>query len=262
MPKRAHPSAVPLVWTQPAPPARHRSLGRDEIVAAAIALADAHGPDALTMKAVAGRLGPFTPMALYRYVQSKDGLLDLMLDAAIGTVPLPDRPGPDWRADLRAVATRTREMIKRHPWYASLVHTRPPVGPNAMRRTEFMLAVLAGRGSAVSAAMTFAALIDRHVFGAGLQEAQEARFNVAQGIDSTEKLLDAITSLHEVAAAHDLPLLASWLARPATGPADEQFDLGLTFLLDGIAARLPPDAHRAGSASRPAARRPPRSTPR
>ena len=131
-----------------------------------------------------------------------------------------------------------------------------------MRRTEFMLAVLVGRGAAIDEAMTFAALIDRHIFGSGLQEMQEVRFNEAHGLDSTKKLLDAISSLHSVAAAAGLPLLASWLARPATGPADEQFSLGLTFLLDGISARLPAGARRATSANRPAARRPPRSAPR
>jgi AcrR family transcriptional regulator len=251
MPKRLSARAVPLVWTQPAPAERHRSLGRDEIVAAAIALVDADGPDALTMKAVAGRLGPYTPMALYRYVQSKDGLVDLMLDAVIGTVPVPEQPGRDWRADLRAVATATREMIKRHAWYAWLVHTRPPVGPNTMRRTEFMLAVLVERGATVPAAMTFAALIDRHIFGSGLQEAQEARFNERHGLDRPEHVIAAIASVRDLAIADGrLPLLASWLAEPTAGSVDEQFELGLDFLLDGIATRLP-RRRRASTAPRP-----------
>ncbi len=92
---------APLIWTQPPPPPRQRSLGRAEIVAAAIGLADEEGPAALTMKAVAARLGPYSAMALYRYVHSKDGLIDLMLDAA--TAEIPGRPsrdltgGPTWR---------------------------------------------------------------------------------------------------------------------------------------------------------------------
>ena len=240
MPKRSSADGLTLIWTQPPPPARHRALGRDEIVAAAIAVADADGPDAVTMKAVAGRLGPYTPMALYRYVQSKDGLVDLMLDSAIRTVPVPERPGLHWRADLRAVAAGTREMIKRHPWYAWLVHTRPPVGPNTMRRTEFMLTVLVGQGATIAAAMTFAALIDRHIFGSGLQEAQEARFNQRHGLDRPEDLIAAIASVRELAAADGrLPLLTSWLAEPTADTVDEQFELGLDFLLDGIAKRLP-----------------------
>src|SRR2546429_6213291 len=92
--------AAALIWVQPPPPPRRRSRGREEIVAAAIALADEAGPGALTMKAVAARLGPYTAMALYRYVHSKDGLVDLMLDAATAEIPRPAQPGPGWRADL------------------------------------------------------------------------------------------------------------------------------------------------------------------
>src|ERR1700755_2775236 len=114
---------APLIWTQPAPPPRQRSLGREEIVAAAIALADETGAAALTMKAVAARLGPYSAMALYRYVHSKDGLVDLMLDAATAEIPRPVQPGPDWRADLEELAAQTRQMTRRHPWYAALYHT-------------------------------------------------------------------------------------------------------------------------------------------
>src|SRR3954453_17722428 len=85
---RAKLNSVELIWTQPPPPARQRNLGRPEIVAAAMAVADEGGAEAVTMKAVAARLGPYTPMALYRYVGSKDGLVDLMLDAAIAEVAL------------------------------------------------------------------------------------------------------------------------------------------------------------------------------
>jgi AcrR family transcriptional regulator len=178
-------------------------------------------------------------MALYRHVGSKDGLVDLMLDAAIAEVPVPEVPGGDWRADLVAIATETRAMLRRHPWYAGLVHTRPPAGPHAMRRLEFLLRVLVDRGATVDAAMTYAAMLDRHVFGSGLQEAQEARFAAQHGLDSAESLAAAVTSLHDLAAADGrLPLLASWLAQPAGESVDAQFALGLRFLLDGIAAEL------------------------
>src|ERR1700750_298656 len=106
------PGPAPIIWTQPPPPPRQRSLGRAEIVTAAIGLADEAGAGALTMKAVAARLGPYSAMALYRYVHRKDGLVDLMLDAATAEVPRAVQPGPDWRADLLELATQTRQMIK------------------------------------------------------------------------------------------------------------------------------------------------------
>src|SRR5437879_6238009 len=150
MSKSSEPGPAPPIWTLPPPPPRQRALGREEIVASASALADEAGAGALTMKAVAARLGSYSPMALYRYVHSKDGLVDLMLDAVIAEVPVPDRPGDDWRADLHAVATHTRRMIERHPWYAVLTHTRPPVGPHMMRRLDFMLAVLTSQGGTLA----------------------------------------------------------------------------------------------------------------
>ncbi|MEU8269307.1 TetR family transcriptional regulator [Sphaerisporangium sp. NPDC049002] len=95
---------VPLVWNQPPPPPRQRALGRGEIVAAAIALADEAGPSALTMKAVAARLGPYSPMALYRYVHSKEGLVDLMLALARLSTRLMARP-PIRQEGLSSVRT-------------------------------------------------------------------------------------------------------------------------------------------------------------
>jgi AcrR family transcriptional regulator len=230
---------APLIWTQPPPPERQRFLGRQEIVAAAIDLADDAGSAALTMKAVAARLGPYSPMALYRYVSNKDGLIDLMLDAVTAEIPVRARPEGEWRAALRRLALDTRAMIKRHPWYAVLIHTRPPVGPHLMRRLEYMLTVLVGQGATVDAAMTYAALIDRHILGTGLHEAEEARMNRRHGLDDPARLIAALRATLELAEQGRHPLLARWLADPAGATPDEQFDLGLEFLLDGIAGRLP-----------------------
>jgi AcrR family transcriptional regulator len=240
MGKREGGDPVELIWNQPPPPPRQRALGREEVVAAAIALADEAGAAALTMKAVASRLGPYSPMAIYRYVVNKDGLVDLMLDAAAGEVPVPARPSGDWRADLAELAADTRKMIKKHGWYAQLVHTRPPAGPHMMRRVEFMLTVLAEEGVVAAQGMSYAALLDRHVFGSGLQEAAEAGMSSRYGLQDAETFRAGIATMHDLAAADGrLPHLTGWLARPSGPGPDEQFDLGLELLLDGISARLP-----------------------
>lgn len=232
-------SLAPLIWTLPSPPARQRSLGREEIVSAAINLADEAGLEALTMHALAARLGSYSAMALYRYVRSKDGLIDLMLDAAIAEIPLPERPSKDWRADLHTLAVLTRQMTQRHAWYPVLFHARPPAGPHMMSRLEFMLAVLGGRGASLADAMTYAALIDRHIYGSGLQEAEEARMTRRLGLEEPAAMASAFAVIRELAAASgQYPNLACWLARPAGPSADEQFELGLRFLLDGIASLL------------------------
>nr|WP_202889955.1 TetR/AcrR family transcriptional regulator [Actinopolymorpha rutila] len=214
-------------------------MRREEIVRAAVEVADEGGRHALTMQAVAARLGPVTPMALYRHVGSKDGLTDLMLDAAVAEVEVPDAAGSDWRSDLTGLAARTWQMIVRHPWWAELVHTRPPAGPHLMRRTEFMLTVLTGQGLSVGQAMTYAALLDRHLVGAGLQAAEEHRMRVRYGLEGAGDFVAAIRAMSDLADEARCSLLRDWLSAP-TGPSDDDsVALGVEFLLDGVAARLP-----------------------
>ncbi|MGW7535095.1 TetR/AcrR family transcriptional regulator [Amycolatopsis sp. NPDC054798] len=164
---------TPPIWLLPEPPERGWGLGRVDIVNAAVRLADHGGAEALTMRAVAKELGASTPMSLYRYVHSKDGLVDLMLDLANSEVRTPEVPGEDWRGELTAVAGDTWAMTKRHPWYARLVHQRPPAGPNASRRTEFVLATFDRLGQDLSSALGYARLLDGYVIGQALQWAEE-----------------------------------------------------------------------------------------
>lgn len=207
---------------------------------AAIAIADEGGLPALTMSAVAERLGSYTPMALYRYVHSKDGLVDLMLDAVTASIDIPEQPTGDWRADLHGVATRTWDVVKRHIWYAQLVSSRPPVGPHMLRRTEFILAALTRHGVPVTDAMTYLAVLDRYIIGVALQEAEERQMRARYGIASPEKFLAALEPVRKLAGADGrCPTFVRWLEAPSGPTLDEQFQLGLACLLDGFAARLP-----------------------
>lgn len=233
------PSRLPaLVWLRPEPPAR-RTLGRDAIVEAGIRVADSRGAEALTMAAVAAELGSFTAMALYRYVGSKDGLVDLMLDRVVGEVALPDPAGRDWRAACRRLALDSWAMAQRHPWYPELVHTRPPLGPNTLRRTEATLTVLHAAGLGVTEALGYVAMLDRHVFSAVVSGAQERAMAKAYGIDGPEGLAGAVTALRRVVAGQgEYPLLAGWMSAPDGLSAEDQMTAGLDFLLDGIARRV------------------------
>jgi len=123
-----------LIWHHPEPPGRKNALTRAAVVRTAIELADTGGVAALTMRAVADALGVSTPMSLYRYVLNKDGLVDLMLDEVSAEVAVPAEPSGDWRADLRGLATSLWAMIGRHRWYAELVDSRPPFGPDPAAR--------------------------------------------------------------------------------------------------------------------------------
>lgn len=231
----------PSIWTRPLPAPRRRSLSRDAILRAAIQVADAGGVEGLTMQHVAQALGAFTPMALYRYVYSKDGLVDLMLDAALGEIEPPAPAGTPWRDAVHALAVNTWAMLKRHPWFAELVHTRPPLGPHALRRTEFLLATFHSLGADLGTALGYVSLVERLVIGLAVQAAEEARAQPEVDFSTPSGAHAALAPLRTLTTSTSAyPTLAQWAAAPAGPDADAQLELGLTFLLDGIAARHRP----------------------
>ena len=100
---------------------KRRPLRREAIVAAAIALADEQGVDALTMRNLADRRG-YKVMSLYNHVANKDELLALMVDEVVGEVaaPSPELPPPE---AVRALAIATRAVLVRHPWAPATAST-------------------------------------------------------------------------------------------------------------------------------------------
>ncbi|WKV70783.1 TetR/AcrR family transcriptional regulator [Streptomyces sp. PCS3-D2] len=141
-----------LLWRasgQPAQPGRRgprQGLSVDAVVRAATVLADEEGLAALTMRALAQRLG-VTPMTLYTYVPGKAELLDLMLDDAyLRMERRPADPKEPWRARVTRVAEDNRDLMLRHPWITGLAVTRPPLGPGVIGKYEHELAAFDGIG--------------------------------------------------------------------------------------------------------------------
>ncbi|WP_191089703.1 TetR/AcrR family transcriptional regulator [Nesterenkonia ebinurensis] len=137
------PRAVAIAWGMHEAPQRgpNRGLSHERIVAAAIEIADAEGLAAVTMQAVAKSLG-FTTMSLYRYVSSKDELLQLMQDTAL-SVPEKVRLPADWQEALRMWAGIVREAYRAHPWVLAL--PRGPVSilmPNSVRAADLGLSAM------------------------------------------------------------------------------------------------------------------------
>ncbi|MFD8947153.1 TetR/AcrR family transcriptional regulator, partial [Streptomyces californicus] len=135
----------PTVWSRPdrgaRGPAPERS--RPQITGAAVALADEEGLAAVSMRALAQRLGT-GPASLYRYVGSRDELLDLMADAVAGELDLSAAPGGDWLDGLVGLALQSKAAHLRHPWLADLNDRRGEVlGPHAVDYLDHALAILA-----------------------------------------------------------------------------------------------------------------------
>jgi len=230
------------------PPRRDRGLSREEIVRAAIAVADAEGPDAISMRRIARELNAGV-MSLYWYVASKEELLELMLDAIEAEIEVPE-PSGDWRADLGAFAHRTRAALSRHMWAIEFIGSRPPSGPNDVRNLERLLSLLDETGAddfrvIMGVLMTMATF----VIGAVMREAQELRFQreqqrVRAGLSAAE-----IQAEHAQYYAwfrdsghypHITRLMESGVDPDDPDTREERFQFSLDCVLDGIAARLTP----------------------
>src|SRR6185436_5695845 len=117
----------------------------DEVVQTAVEIADEEGLSAVTMNAVAARLG-LTTMALYRYFPSKETLLDAIVDAGMGRPPRPAEPHGPWRDEVAHWARAKRAMLIARPWLAELPFVAAPHGPNWLMWLEALLDPLARTG--------------------------------------------------------------------------------------------------------------------
>ncbi|MDX6336969.1 MAG: hypothetical protein QOG05_4309 [Streptosporangiaceae bacterium] len=227
------------------PPRRAAALSRDQIVAAAIMVADAEGADAVTMRRIARELNAGT-MSLYWHVVSKEELLDLMLDAVQGDRETPE-PSGDWRRDVQDVARAMRGSLHEHPWMMDFIGGRPPVGPKSLRNVERMLGYFDGLRLDMRMAIDISTTVGTYVMGAVLREVQE--HNSETFMEQTlaelteaerEKVIGEFTE--RVRATGRYPHLAELMSAgydpDAAETRDSRFEFGLDCLLDGIAARI------------------------
>lgn len=228
------------------PPGRARGLSREEIVAAAIAVADTEGPDAISMRRIARDLRAGA-MSLYWHVASKEELIQAMLDSLEAEIGVPEPTG-DWRADLRSTAHRLRAGLLRHPWIMEYAASRPPAGPNDLRNLELMLGMVDGLGLDARTMVDILMTVNTYVMGAVLREVQEIGTERARAEREAAMTAAEIEAEHErywswLNSADDFPhiqrMVQAQVDPDSPDTRDERFDFGLDCLLDGIAARLP-----------------------
>jgi AcrR family transcriptional regulator len=229
-----------LIWTRPEPGTRRPKFTRDQLAAAALAIADAEGFAAVSMRRIAADLGAGT-MTLYHYVRTKDELVALMDDAIMGEVLIPPDELPvHWYDALTAVATRTWDVLMRHPWAPHHLQNAP-AGPNALRHFEQSLAAVAGTGLDAPSRLALLAMVDDYVQGSALR-ADEARSGAAPPDDSAaarfaEAQLATGNYPNIQALLGDDPR-AAWADLTGGASGRDRFLNGLSALLDGAAHRM------------------------
>lgn len=157
-----------------------RGLSIDVVVAAALRLADSDGLESVSMARVAEELG-FTTMSLYRYVASKDELLQLMWNASAQGAEDLELEGDNWRSRLRYWAIVQREMIDRHPWITQMPMAAPPLAPNSLRFVELGLAAMDDTGLAEDDKIRIIGLLSSYT----LSEARMA-YDAARAVDQAK----------------------------------------------------------------------------
>lgn len=227
------------------PPRRVRGLSRSDIVATAIAVADADGTEAVSMRRIARELH-VGAMSLYWYVASKEELHQLMLEKVQGESQAPE-PSGDWRADLRAYARNARAALLRHPWAIDFIGHGPPAGPNDARNAERLIAALDGLGADLPTVMYALMAVGTYVLGAALREVQEIRWHsvaedMTAGLTETEvaAFVDDLSQRIRQSGRypHLVRVIDADFDPDAPRTRDERFEFGLDCVLDGIAARL------------------------
>jgi AcrR family transcriptional regulator len=225
-----------------APAGRRVHPGAAQIVGAAVAIADAEGLGALSMRRVAAQAGAAT-MSLYRHVADKDDLVTQMTDAVLAQWQLPGDPPPGWRARLELAARHVWAMFREHPWLAPAMSlTRPEPLPSGLPLTEWMLTALDGLGLSLGEMFTAHLMLFNYVRGTAVNLESEAEAQAASGLDSDEWMAERVPELESVIAGGGFPLLGQVVASQVDISLDALFEFGLQRLLDGLAAMLPPRA--------------------
>ncbi len=231
---------IDLLWGRVKQPKRgpKLSLSGEEIARRAIAIADAEGLPAVTMRRVAEELG-VTAMSLYTYFPGKSELLDVMVDLALGHVNLDAEVPGGWRPKLEHVSREKWAMWLRHPWMLEISTSRPVMGPNLIARYEYELCAVDGLGLEIVDMDRVVSLVDGYVHGAARGAVESARGGQLTGTTDEEWFRSFEPHLREVAPEDQFPLASKVGAAAAEEyggvyPADNYFEFGLARILDGI----------------------------
>jgi TetR/AcrR family transcriptional regulator, tetracycline repressor protein len=195
----------------------------DRIVAAALALVDAEGADALSMRTLAQQLNSGTA-TLYRHFANRSALVAHVVDRLFDDVQLDaaDLAGQSWQRSCEAVAHAMFSALNRHPNVTRLLLEQTPLGPNAMAIREACLSMLLDSGFAPELAARIYATLSRYVLGFAIQFSGNPDSHAAQDAEA----------FHSVDAAHFPATLAVADSMPI--PLDVEFSFGLDLLIKGL----------------------------
>ncbi|MEV5240338.1 TetR/AcrR family transcriptional regulator C-terminal domain-containing protein [Streptomyces cinnamoneus] len=245
------PSSPPSPAQPPPPPQPQASstgraadgeLTQERIVRAAVAIADAEGLAALSMRGVAARLG-VAAMSPYRHVTGKDDLVFLMADAVLAEISYPRDAPPGWRGRLERGARALWAVHRAHPWLAQIAPlTRPLALPHLIAYSDWMLGALDGHGLDPATMFNLNALIYSYVQGTAVQLEREAQAQSTTGLSEEQWMDSQAAAFGALVASGAYPAFTKVVGSFGDGgydlDLDAVFELGLTSMLDGLGALI------------------------
>ncbi|MEV0668324.1 TetR/AcrR family transcriptional regulator [Actinomadura luteofluorescens] len=229
------------IWSVPERQGRgpRPAYSRTQITEAAIRIADAEGLEAASMRRIAAELGTGA-MSLYRYVPSRDDLIELMIDHVVLEMDFPERPSGDWRADLTLIAENTRAVWRAHPWLAGLQRPRATFGPNRLRLTEFAFGAL-DVGIPIDDIVALLDMLNGYVERTVRGEIEWMREMRQSGMTPERWMMQSAPYVRELLDTGRYPMFERIVkdARLPHMSGEDQFRYGLQRVLDCIAAVLP-----------------------
>jgi AcrR family transcriptional regulator len=207
-------------------------LSKEEVLSAAISLADDGGIQSLSMRNLARRL-EVGVMTLYYYVKDKSEIIDGIVDMVVREIELSPGDG-DWRSMICRTATSAHRALLRHPWAASLMFSAGD-GPARLDYMESLLGTL--RQAGFSAEITHRAYhaLDSHIIGFTLWETSIPY--------TAEELNDLAGAFLQDLRKGQYPYIAEHIATHLGESSDDSkkaFQFGLDLILDGLEKLRPP----------------------
>jgi len=176
------------------------------------------------------------PASLYWHVGSKDGLLELVFDRVIGEVEMPSPEPARWEEQLKEVARAGRAMILRHRDIVRISIGRVPMGPNALRVSEGLFAILRAGGVPDQLAVTAHHLLFALINGFTLDETTDLGVEVEGPLD--EQAANAARDYVAALPADQFPNLLAVAEHFGHTDSDRSFDLLIDLFVDGLAQRV------------------------
>ncbi|MER5878138.1 TetR/AcrR family transcriptional regulator [Streptomyces sp. NPDC060235] len=218
-------------------------LDRERITEATVRLLDAEGLAKFSMRRLAAELN-VTAMSVYWYVDTKDDLLELALDAVFGELALPDVESAEhWRDQLRALAVGNRALLVRHPWVSPLVGSFLNIGPHSMAFSRCVQRVIRNTGLPPRGQTGAMSAVFQFVYGFGTIEGHFVQRCATAGVSQDEYFREAMSTISEqpqlaadFASAADL--MEARGGDTVSEMRDRDFGFALELLVAGIEAMV------------------------